>query len=317
MLLANAIALQRLGTPEDEVIGQYTLDILPSELIRARLAHIRQVVDTGQPLEFDDERAGIQFHHCFNPVFAADGRVEAIARFSRDITERKKAEALIKQQREELRGLAMQLSLVQESERSRIARELHDRIGQQLTALSFKLSMIADQLPDETSSNVQTLLDSSLALIETTGESVRDVMADLRPPALDDYGLAAALRHHCERVAHYTSTLFHVQECPREIRLSSDKEIAFFRIAQEALMNVVQHARATHVNISLTAHEPRVSLVITDNGVGFDLQAPVRLRGKPGWGLLSMRERADAIGGRLTISSTPGAGTTIAIEVEQ
>ena len=168
VLLANTIALQRLGIPAAEVIGKSTLDLMPTELIRARLARCRQVIDTGQPLEFDDERAGIRFHHCFNPVFAADGRVDAIACFSRDITERTRTEALIKRQHEELRGLAIQLAQTQETERagSRGSARRHRAAAHRA---SLNLKMIAHQFPDGIPPVVQTLLERSLQLVKPPG----------------------------------------------------------------------------------------------------------------------------------------------------
>ena len=99
-----------------------------------------------------------------------------------------------------------------------------------------------------------------------------------------------------------------------DFRLSPEKEIVLFRIAQEALINVVRHARATHVEIALTVHEVDISLVITDDGIGFNRHSPMWLHEMPGWGLLGMRERAEAIGASFKIISAPGAGTTVSIE---
>lgn len=300
------------GLRREDVVGKLKADVLPDDDPHW-LKIYSTVALTGQPIHFDEYSTALNRHY---EVFAYCPMPKQFAVIFTDISERKQAEALIEQQREELRGLAMQLSQIQESERYQLARELHDRIGQQLTVLSLNLNMISNQLAGDNPAMVHTLLARSLQLIETTSESVRDVMADLRPPALDDYGLVAALRQHCERLLRCTSTTFQVKESAHEIRLSADKEIALFRIAQEALMNVARHAQATRVNITLTVDAPHVSLEIADNGVGFDPLASVRLREKPGWGLLSMRERADAIGGRLTVYSQPATGTTVTIEVE-
>lgn len=230
-------------------------------------------------------------------------------------TEWKTAEALTRKQREELRGLAGQLSQMQETERSRIARELHDRIGQQLTVLSLNLNMVSSLLMKNSPAEVKSLLEKSLELVELTGESVRDVMADLRPPVLDDYGLVAALRWHGDELSRLTGLAIEVRAVDADFRLSAGKEIALFRIAQEALRNVVRHAHATRVEISLVADEDTISIAIADDGVGFDRQSPVQLRDTPGWGLLSMQERAEAIGARLEIISAPGAGATVRLEV--
>ncbi|MHB0936809.1 MAG: PAS domain-containing sensor histidine kinase [Armatimonadota bacterium] len=231
------------------------------------------------------------------------------------LAEQRTAEALIRQQREELRGLAVQLSRAQETERSRIARELHDRIGQQLTVLSLNLNMTISQLSDNVPPMVKTLLDKSLELVEMTGESVRDVMANLRPPALDDYGLVAALRWHGDELSRPTGLAIEVRATDADFRLSPEKEIALFRIVQEALINVVRHARATRIDITVSAVQDTIRIEVTDDGAGFDPHSSVRLRETPGWGLLSMRERAEAIGARLEVTSAPGAGTTVRVEV--
>lgn len=227
------------------------------------------------------------------------------------------AEETIARQREELRGLAAQLSRAQETERSHIARELHDRIGQQLTALSLNLNTAISRLADDTSPLVKTLLDKSLELVELTGESVRDVMANLRPPALDDYGLVAALRWHGDELSRLTGLAIELRAPTLDFRLSAEKEIALFRIVQEALRNVVRHARAARVDISIAVDEERIAIVVADDGVGFDPRSPVRLRETPGWGLLSMRERTEAIGARLEVISAPGAGATVRVEVRR
>ena len=142
-------------------------------------------------------------------------------------------------------------------------------------------------------------------------------MAELRPPALDEYGLVAALRWHSEQLARLTGLTIEVSATTDDMRLTPEKEIALFRIAQEALMNVVRHARATHVEITLTLQNADLRLRITDDGIGFERLSPMGLRETPGWGLLSMRERAEAIDAHFAVNSTPGVGTTVSIEVRK
>ncbi len=123
------------------------------------------------------------------------------------------------------------------------------------------------------------------------------------------------MRRHGDRLARLTGLTIEVKAPTGDFRIAPDKEIALFRITQEALSNVVRHARATHVVIMLRRDGADVSLLITDDGIGFDRQSPVWQRDVPGWGLLGMRERAEVIGARLAVDSALGAGTTVRIEV--
>ena len=221
------------------------------------------------------------------------------------------------QQREQLRALTARLAEVEEVERQRLARELHDRVGQNLTVLSINLNVVRSLLPADAATQVEAQLDDALALVEETAVLIRDVMADLRPPVLDDYGVVAALRWYGERFSRHTGVAVQVQGQEPTLRLPSRVEMALFRIAQEALTNVAKHAQASQVTLTLEAVDDRVRLTIADDGVGFE---PGRLDGQgdhQGWGILTMQERAAAVGGTLHVKSAPGAGTQVIVEVPQ
>jgi two-component system sensor histidine kinase UhpB len=143
-------------------------------------------------------------------------------------------------------------------------------------------------------------------------------MAELRPSVLDDYGLMAALRWHVERFSartEFTTTLLPEQEL--KVKLPRVVETAIFRIAQEALTNVVKHAKACQVTIQVEEVEGHVRLVIADDGVGFDRKILRQPGGQPGWGLVTMRERATSVGGYLSVNSEPGKGTKVMLEVRE
>lgn len=305
---ANVAYATMTGFSLEQIIGRRNSELFPgAEPIWCEA--IARVAQTGEPtfLDAGSDLTGRWYHVSYYSPHPG-----VTAAISSDITERKQAEEAL-----ERRGLARRLAEAQEIERQHIARELHDSLGQQLTALTFNLNMINSLPQSTTSGEVKELVERSLQLIDSAGGTIRNVMANLRPPALDDYGLLAALRQHCQGLARICNITFRLQESVAEIRISPEKEIALFRIAQEALMNIMRHAQANNVEISLTTHENCVSLCITDDGVGFDTGVSVRLREQPGWGILGMRERAEAIGGQLSIQSQPGAGTTITIEVEE
>ncbi len=248
-------------------------------------------------------------------VFTWEGR-PATLNFLSDITERKKTEEELKKSHEQLRNFAKRLAEAEEIERQKIARELHDQVGQNLTALGINLGILRNQLSDTMTKQTDARLNDSMGILEETAKRIRDVMSDLRPSVLDDYGLMAAIQWLSERIAQRTGLKISVEGQNTKVDLPSETEITLFRIAQELLTNITKHAKATEGRIRLDSMDGKVRFVITDNGVGFDPMA-FDQTGESRWGLLNVRERTDAIDGILTIASRPGQGTRIMIEVKK
>ena len=223
----------------------------------------------------------------------------------------------VMQQREQLRALAARLAEVEEAERRRLARELHDQVGQTLTALGINLNIVRAQMPGESSDAVRSRLEDSLALVEQTTERVRSVMAELRPPVLDDYGLVAALRWYGAQFSARTGLAVEVRGEELTPRLAAPAESALFRITQEALNNVVKHALATQMTVTVESDGGIACLVVADDGIGFDLAQRAAPNERGGWGLLNMAERAEAVGGQCRIESRPGQGTRVVVEVSR
>lgn len=230
-----------------------------------------------------------------------------------EIGERTRVELELHAQSRELHDMSRRLLEAQESERRTINRELHDRIGQNLSVLNLNLKLLSTELSKDRPRAPVTRLDDMQKLLEATTAQVRDVMADLRPPALDDYGLFAALRVHAESLGARINTPVSVVGGDLAPRPASAVEMALFRIAQETLANTAKHARAKRVEVTLAATAERVTLTIADDGVGFDV-ANGR-SGQASWGLAVMRERAEAIGGVLRLESAPGRGTRVSTEL--
>jgi signal transduction histidine kinase len=234
----------------------------------------------------------------------------------RDLTERREAEKHremlyqeIHASRERLAALSMRLLTTQESERRTIARELHDEIGQALTAVSVNLQNLqgAPDAPDR-----GEVLEESMAITQQTLRQVRDLSLDLRPSLLDDLGLGPALRWYLERQGQRLGLQIELEDGLHDVRYPAPIETTCFRVAQEAVTNVVRHANAQAVRVALRRTGAELELVIRDDGVGFDVSA-ARNRASQGqsMGLLGMEERATLIGGRLVIASSPGSGTTV------
>lgn len=224
-----------------------------------------------------------------------------------DISGLKRAEQALRAYAEQLRQLSHRLFEVEESERRRLSRELHDRIGANLTALSLNLKLVRNEWQ-----KTSTRLDDSEKLLDSTAQLVRDVLTDMRPPGLDELGLLAALREHAEQVAQRSGFALEVHGAEPRPRLPAATEISLFRVAQEALTNVVKHAGASAVTVSLRPEAGMVTLTIADNGAGFDGDAPAMAAGM---GMASMRERAEAVGAHPRIESAPGRGTRVIVEV--
>jgi PAS domain S-box-containing protein len=225
-----------------------------------------------------------------------------------DITEQRHSEAALRQAAQDLHGLTRRLVQAEEAERRRLARELHDRVGQSLSALNINLDIVSRESHALTPA-LRQRLDDSLGLVDSTLQSIENVMAELRPPLLDEYGLGAALGWHAEEFARRTGVRVAVADRhPAQSKNARpEAAVALFRIAQEALNNVLKHARATNVRLEVSATDEELILHVEDDGQGFELASARRGR----WGMTTMRERAEAAGGQLHIASSPGEGTRI------
>ncbi|MCB0179360.1 MAG: GAF domain-containing protein [Anaerolineae bacterium] len=212
--------------------------------------------------------------------------------------------------RNRLRRLADQLITMQEAERQRVSRELHDEAGQALNALKVSLGLIRDDLPAGFGSVQQRLKDAG-DLADQTLNRIRTISYDLRPPELDTLGLDAALEEFCEDFAQRTRLKIRYEgfELPE---LADAIRISFYRFLQEALTNVVKHAEASEVKVKLSHNNHQVCLSIADNGRGFLVILPAQAHsGAQGLGLLGMKERFEQLGGSINIASRLGQGTTI------
>jgi PAS domain S-box-containing protein len=285
------------------------------------LAALNSPATAALALRRDDELIGAV------RVFAADGArqftvdelalLRGLADHASQVIMNARLYEQVRAGREQLQMLSRQLVQAQETERQALAHELHDQIGQNLTGLSLNLNILRSQLSAEAAAPLRRRLDDSLALVSETMQRVRNVMAELRPPALDDYGLLAALRWHGEQLTARTGLKVRVEGAELTPRLSPPEENALFRIAKEALTNAIKHAAATQAVITLEAEPGLIRLTVEDNGGGFNPAGRRRPGSQGGWGLTFMRERAIAIGGQLHVESASGQGTRIVVEVRR
>ncbi len=210
----------------------------------------------------------------------------------------------------ELTELSHFLQRLQEDERARLAREIHDELGGTLAAAKIDLQMLSNKLaPDDTQ---QTRLGRAMAAIDDAVQVKRRIIEDLRPSVLDNLGVAAALRWQCAEFAKRIGVPCRVELDDEKLVLPPTYSIAFYRVVQEALTNIGKHANAKSVSVSLKRDEDHWILRIADDGIGIDLVKP---QNPTGHGILAMRERARALGGEFSIQRHPGGGTVVEIRV--
>ncbi len=249
-----------------------------------------------------------------NTVRDSDGNMVGVHGVSRDITDRKRKEKTLKRQRDKLRELSAKLVEAEEAERKRISRELHDQVGQNLATLGLNLTVLQSMMPAESPSAIQRHIEESVFMLEQTTEFIRDLMGDLRPPVMDDYGLNASMQWYGSRFSTRTGIEFSLRGEDAFPRLGATAEVTLFRIFQEALINVFKHARAGKVDVSVEVNKNKLKLTIVDDGVGFDLNQLQEIDEHHGWGLTTMAERAESINASFSIESQPGRGTKITVE---
>jgi PAS domain S-box-containing protein len=227
-----------------------------------------------------------------------------------DITERKGQEEQLRQSLGQLRSLAARVQRVREDEAARVAREIHDELGQALTAIKMELSSLVRDLPAERKRRSKDILE----LVDGTIQSMRRICTELRPAILDDLGLVAALEWAAEEFAARTGTRCRLDLPPNEIIINQECTVALFRIFQESLTNVARHANAAEVNVRLARVDGMLVLEVHDNGKGVTEE---RSAARNSLGILGMRERALLVGGEFTITGGPGMGTTVRVHIPE
>jgi PAS domain S-box-containing protein len=308
----NPFLTDLLGYSREQLLGNRIWEIGPFKDVKASKAEFRELQREAY-VRYDDlpleTSAGKSINVEFvSNVYQVNG-TKVIQCNIRNITERKQAEAKRKEYNRKLQVLSRRLVEAQETERRNIARELHDEIGQALTVMQLNLQAM---LQSPGADALTPRLNESLKVVERVLEQVQDISLDLRPSILDDLGLEPALRWYTDRQAALVELKVEFHADPLEQRLDPVIETECFRVAQEALTNVVRHAQAKAVTVELRKEEGQLHLCVRDDGIGFDV-AVVREKAVRGTslGLLSMEERAVLAGGRLEFNSVPGRGTEV------
>ena len=318
-ITALNLAFEKItGWSCSEWLGKHFSGIVhPDDLILAKQG-LEEVLKGNNPASYEmrflSKSGGYVIGELTSAPEFKDGRIIGEFGIVRDITERKLAEDQLKSSREQLRKLASHLESVREEERSRIAREIHDELGQTLTGLKFELTWLKNKISriDSEKSELVEKINSMSQMITSTIQWARKLSTNLRPGLLDDYGLVAALEWQVKEFETRTGIHCLFDSFAESVALDSEKSTALFRICQESLTNVARHANATAITIGLREDEGNIILEISDNGRGI---TESEIGDPKSFGILGMRERVRLLRGDFSIGGSPGKGTTIIVRI--
>ncbi|MBN2423986.1 MAG: PAS domain S-box protein [Calditrichaceae bacterium] len=305
----NEVACNALAYSRDELFKRNLYMSLPRRDLNLIGSVIVELNQTGQAVF---ESFLLNRHRKPIPVeisahrFIFNGK-EAILSIARDITERKNTEDKLRASETRLRDLASRLQIIREEERTMIAREIHDELGQALSVLKIRVSLLAKKLKAK-DKEISSQLDNLCGMIDQTVESVQKISSKLRPGLLDELGLTAALQWQAQEFEKETGIQCRYSLPQNDLSLDKDQITAIFRIFQEALTNVARHANAQKVSVYMKTENNYLSLEVTDNGNGITQQ---QIDNPKSLGLLGMRERAMILGGELSIYGVRGEGTNV------
>ncbi len=315
VLFVNSAAGDILGWEPEELVGRNFIDFVgPDDKERVDQS-IKEVMETtGRYSNFEStilRKDGTVANVITHAVVNHDSKSGDawLTGTSRDITQRVQAEKMLSQKNEQLQMLSSYLQTIREEERTHIAREIHDELGQQLTGLKMDLAWM-NRKSVEKNSEISDKLAEMIKLVDETIKTIRKISSDLRPGILDDLGLIPAVEWQCQEFEKRTKIkcIFH-NHVPDAL-IDKEASTGVFRILQESLTNIARHAEATKITVEFDQKLDQYVLLINDNGIGFEQDKTLT---KQTLGLVGMRERAGMLNGSLTILSTPNIGTQVSL----
>jgi PAS domain S-box-containing protein len=318
IVLFNASAERVFGWSRDAIIGQPLAVLVPAALRDVHRGHVARFGATGESARRMGRQQVLAALRADGSEFPIEASIshhreqggEFYTAIVRDISERMRVEHELKRSQQDLQALALAAHETREDEQRRIARELHDELGQSITALKMMVaSMQTATTPDPDRDRAR--LARMQSLLDETFASIRRMTSELRPLILDDLGLEPALERLTESLREHAGIACSLSVDARGLELDDTERTAVYRIVQEALTNVVRHAHARHADVRLARAGAALRLQIDDDGAGFAVGA----QRADARGLRGMRERVQLLGGTLAVDSAPGRGTRLAVQI--
>jgi PAS domain S-box-containing protein len=304
-----------LGFSPEDVLGKLPGDFMSKEdeaKVFSLMGRIQDGVDVDSfevPM-LKKDKTPVTIEWTLIPIHK-DGVLDGYQALGRDITEKKVAEEKLRESRKQLRELSKHLQNSREQERAGIAREIHDDLGQSLMAIKMDAAWLKSKIPEDLTL-LHNKAEDTIILVDSAIQTVKRISSELRPGLLDDLGLSAAIEWQAADYQKRSGVNIYVTIEPEEIVLEEVFSIVVFRVCQEALTNIVRHSGATDVWVNLTKNSQYLELEVLDNGIGISNKSMTK---KNSFGLIGMRERVHAIGGKISISRIQKGGTKVAVKV--
>ena len=319
IVLFNTAAEKAFGWTRDAVVGQPLDKLLPERFRAAHRGHVARFSHTGETVRRMGGAAVLTGLRASGEEFPIEASIshhtednrQFLTVILRDVSERLRVEEELRRSKEELRGFAAAANLAREQEQSRLARELHDELGQTLTALQMDAAWCKARVPSSDPMSIARHAKMEMTLKETVA-ATRRIATGLRPLMLDDLGLVPAVDWLVDSFTQRNGFPCELVVTGEESDLPSGQATAVFRIVQESLVNVGKHAHASKVKVSIGWGDRTLTVGVVDDGVGFALEAP---RKPQSFGLLGLRERALLSGGDVVVDSAPGKGTSVVARI--
>jgi PAS domain S-box-containing protein len=307
----EGMGLKAIGHQPQDLIGHTMMEIEETEGGTGPVAAIRKAL-AGEAGSYEYHYRGRMFDNRVEPLRDREGEIVGAVNVGVDVTDRRAEQVALSESRTQLRRLSAGMQRIQEDERRRIAREVHDELGQRLTALRLDLGLLRSELRSGDAAASEKRIETMFGLVDETIGTVRRVATELRPAVLDDFGFRAALENELSAFSSRTGIAVDFAVLPEDIHLESDRATALYRILQEALTNVARHSGATRVELRVEAQNGSVEAELRDNGRGITAE---QARSISTLGLLGIRERAVAVGGSAKIERLREGGTRVLVSI--
>jgi PAS domain S-box-containing protein len=313
IIRANAAAESILGRSHEEIVGRSCYKLVYGATMPFESCPVKKAFDSRRHEECEIylDRQGLWLQVSADPIIDERGQLTGFINVLKDITERKQDELKLQNSREALRSFASRLLTIQEEERRRLARELHDDFTQRLAVLAMALAKLETTSASAVGVLKPKLVDIKEQIIKLSTD-IHDISRQLHPSIIDDLGLARAIQSECANFTRRTGIRIHFEPVDSGRTIHRDVSVVLFRITQEALRNIQKHAHVNEADVSLCVGEDHITLTVHDSGAGFD---PAHVRQTHGLGLFSMEERVQLVRGVFSVNSSPGRGTDIKVVI--